>query len=127
MIYNKKQMNGIITKIIMKLILRNKEIDKNNIIKYMNDYNIHESVIHYFKSISKQRLKSFNDLANKQIKNFNYKNEMEILLNDIEFNTFSEHSDLSLNENKNISLKNIKDNILSLLYAFKRNNINMKF
>lgn len=127
MIYNKKQMNNIITKIIMKLVLQNKEIDKNNIIEYMNDYNIHESVIHYFESISKQRLKSFNDLANKQIKNFNYKNEMEILLNDIEFNTFSEHSDLSLNENKNISLENIKDNVLSLLYAFKRNNINMKF
>lgn len=125
--YSKKYMNSIITKTIMKLILSNIEINKNNVVEYMNNNNIHGSIIDYFETINKQRLKSFIDLANKQIKNFNYKNEIEILLNDIDFNTFSGHSDLSLNENKNISLENIKDVVISLLYAFKRNNIDMKF
>ena len=124
--YSKKQANTIIINAIMKLILMNKSIEKDFIKQYLISNNINNDLIKYFDKLKRSQLKSFKDYANKQIKKFNLNHEAEIILNEYECNTLLDDVNIMSDNDKNISLENIKDKILLILMSFRRNNINAK-
>ena len=124
--YSKKQANTIIINAIMKLILMNKSIEKDFIKQYLISNNINNDLIKYFDKLKRSQLKSFKDYANKHIKKFNLNHEAEIILNEYECNTLLDDVNIMSDDDKNISLENIKDKILLILMSFRRNNINAK-
>ena len=124
--YSKKQANTIIINAIMKLILMNNSIEKDFIKQYLISNNINNDLIKYFDKLKRSQLKSFKDRANKQIKKFNLNHEAEIILNEYECNTLLDDVNIMSDDDKNISLENIKDKILLILMSFRRNNINAK-
>ena len=124
--YSKKQANTIIINAIMKLILMNKSIEKDFIKQYLISNNINNDLIKYFDKLKRSQLKSFKDYANKQIKEFNLNHEAEIILNEYECNSLLDNVNITSDDDKNISLENIKDKILLILMSFRRNNINAK-
>ena len=124
--YSKKQANTIIINAIMKLILMNKSIEKDFIKQYLISNNINNDLIKYFDKLKRSQLKSFKDYANKQIKKFNLNHEAEIILNECEYNSSLDNVNITSDDDKNISLENIKDKILLILMSFRRNNINAK-
>lgn len=124
--YSKKQANTIIINAIMKLILMNKSIEKDFIKQYLISNNINNDLIKYFDKLKRSQLKSFKDYANKQIKKFNLNHEAEIILNEYEYNSLLDNVNITSDDDKNISLENIKDKILLILMSFRRNNINAK-
>lgn len=124
--YSKKQANTIIINAIMKLILMNKSIEKDFIKQYLISNNINNDLIKYFDKLKRSQLKSFKDRANKQIKKFNLNHEAEIILNEYECNSLLDNVNITSDDDKNISLENIKDKILLILMSFRRNNINAK-
>ena len=124
--YSKKQANTIIINAIMKLILMNNSIEKDFIKQYLISNNINNDLIKYFDKLKRSQLKSFKDRANKQIKKFNLNHEAEIILNEYECNTLLDDVNIMSDDDKNISLENIKEKILLILMSFRRNNINAK-
>ena len=124
--YSKKQANTIIINAIMKLILMNKSIEKDFIKQYLISNNINDDLIKYFDKLKRSQLKSFKDYTNKQIKKFNLNHEAEIILNEYECNSLLDNVNITSDDDKNISLENIKDKILLILMSFRRNNINAK-
>ena len=124
--YSKKQANTIIINAIMKLILMNKSIEKDFIKQYLISNNINNDLIKYFDKLKRSQLKSFKDYANKQIKKFNLNHEAKIILNECECNSLLDNVNIMSDDDKNISLENIKDKILLILMSFRRNNINAK-
>ena len=110
----------------MKLILMNKSIEKDFIKQYLISNNINNDLIKYFDKLKRSQLKSFKDYANKQIKKFNLNHEAEIILNEYECNSLLDNVNITSDDDKNISLENIKDKILLILMSFRRNNINTK-
>lgn len=124
--YSKKQANAIITNAIMKLILMKKDIDKDSIKQYLILNNIDNDLLKYFDNLKRSQIKSFKDFSIKQIEKFNLKHEAEIILNEYDLNSSLEDVNILFNDDKNITLENIKDKLLLVLMSFRRDNINIK-
>lgn len=124
--YSKKQANTIITNAIMKLILMKKEVDKDSIKQYLILNNINNDLLKYFDDLKRSQIKSFKDFSIKQIEKFNLKHEAEIILNEYDYNSSLEDVNILFNDDKNITLENIKDKLLLILMSFRRDNINIK-
>lgn len=124
--YSKKQANTIITNAIMKLILMKKEVNKDSIKQYLLLNNINDNLLKYFDNLKGSQIKSFKDYSIKQIEKFNLKHEAEIILNEYDSNSSLEDVNILFNDDKNITLENIKDKLLLVLMSFRRDNINIK-
>lgn len=124
--YSKKQANTIITNAIIKLILMKKEVDKDSIKQYLILNNINNDLLKYFDDLKRSQIKSFKDFSIKQIEKFNLKHEAEIILNEYDSNSSLEDVNILFNDDKNITLENIKDKLLLVLMSFRRDNINIK-
>lgn len=124
--YSKKQANAIITNAIIKLILMKKETDKDSIKQYLILNNINNDLLKYFDNLKRSQIKSFKDFSIKQIEKFNLKHEAEIILNEYDLNSSLEDVNILFNDDKNITLENIKDKLLLVLMSFRRDNINIK-
>lgn len=124
--YSKKQANTIITNAIMKLVLMKKEVNKDSIKQYLILNNINNDLLQYFDNLKRSQIKSFTDFSVKQIEKFNLKHEAEIILNEYDLNSSLEDVNILFNDDKNITLENIKDKLLLVLVSFRRDNINIK-